>query len=69
MPALRRAVLAPAAPLTRAGYLDVPRLLERLGDVEGFRRRPRPLPILNALAFLDFQPPSPHGKKPVGEKS
>ena len=68
MPALRRAVLAPAAPLTRAGYLDVPRLLERLGDVEGFRRRPRPLPILNALAFLDFQPPSPHGKKMLAKK-
>ena len=68
MPSLRRAVLAPEAPLTRTGYVDVPRLLERLGDVEGFRRRPRPLPILNALALLDFQPPLPHGKKPVGEK-
>ena len=45
-----------AAALTRAGYVDVPRLLERLGDVKEFRRRPRPLPILNALAFLDFQP-------------
>ena len=59
MPALRRAVLAPEAPLTRAGCVDMPRLLERLGDVEGFRRRPRPLPILNALAFLDFQPSRP----------
>ena len=56
MPALRRAVLAPEAPLTRAGYVDMPRLLERLGDVEEFRRRPRPLPIANALALLDFQP-------------
>ena len=56
MPALRRAVLAPEAPLTRAGYLDMPRLLERLGDVEKFRRRPRPLPILTALELLDFQP-------------
>ena len=55
MPALRRAVLAPEAPLTRAGYVDVPRLLERLGDVEKFRRRPRPLPILSALELLDFQ--------------
>ena len=57
MPALRRAVLAPEAPLTRAGYVDVPRLLDRLGDVEGFRRRPRPRAMLTALAFLDFQPP------------
>ena len=57
MPALRRALLAPEAPLTRAGYVDMPRLLERLGDLEGFRRRPRPLPMLRALAFLDFQPP------------
>ena len=55
MPALRRALLAPEAPLTRAGYVDMPRLLERLDDLEGFRRRPRPLPILNALTFLDFQ--------------
>ena len=42
------------APLTRAGYVDMSRLLERLGDVEKFRRRPRPLPIINALALLDF---------------
>ena len=56
MPALRRAVQAPDAPLTRAGYVDMRRLLERLGDVERFRRRPRPLPITKALAFLDFQP-------------
>ena len=58
MPALRRALLSPEALLTRAGYVDVPRLLERLDDLEGFRRRPRPLPILSALGFLDFQPPS-----------
>ena len=55
MPALRRALLAPEAPLTRVGYVDMPRLLERLGEVEKFRRRPRPLPILSALALLDFQ--------------
>ena len=54
MPALRRALLAPEAPLTRAGYVDMRRLLERLGEVEEFRRRPRPLPIVNALTFLDF---------------
>ena len=57
MPALRRALLAPEAPLTRAEYVDVPRLLERLDDAEEFRRRPRPLPMLRALALLDFQPP------------
>ena len=65
MPSLRRAVLATGAPLTRAGYVDVPRLLERLGDVEEFRRRPRPLPILSALSLLDFQPapaPATHGQ-------
>ena len=45
----------PEAPLTRAGCVDMPRLLERLGDVEKFRRRPRPLPILSALELLDFQ--------------
>ena len=54
MPALRRALLAPEAPLTRAGYVDMRRLLERLGEVEEFRRRPRSLPIVNALMFLDF---------------
>lgn len=54
MPTLRRALLAPEAPLTRAGYLDMRRLLERLGEVDEFRRRPRPLPIANALTFLDF---------------
>lgn len=47
----------PEAPLSRAGYVDLQRLLERLGDVEDFRRRPRPLPMWAALEFLDFQAP------------
>ena len=66
MPALRRALLAPEAPLTRAGYVDVPRLLERLGEVEEFRRRPRPLPIINALMLLDFQPSRPGAESGAG---
>lgn len=53
LPAIRRAVLAPEAPLARAAYIDLPRLLESL-DPEKFRSRPNPVPMGRALTFLDF---------------
>ena len=44
---------ARAAPPSRAGYVDMPRLLERLdaGRIRGSRRR---APVLRALELLDF---------------
>ena len=47
-----REMLAVRTP-SRAGYVDMPRLLERL-DAARFRERPEPGPILRALQFLDF---------------
>ena len=53
LPGLRQAVAAHAKTASRAGYVDVPRLLERLDEAR-FRARPRPLPISRALMILDF---------------
>ena len=47
-----RALLA-AQPPSRAGYVDMASLLERL-DENAFRARPEPGPIMRALQFLDF---------------
>ena len=53
LPRLRQAVAAHAKTASRAGYVDVPRLLERLDEAR-FRARPRFLPIFRALMILDF---------------
>ena len=47
-----REMLAARTP-SRAGYVDMPRLLERL-DAARFRAQPEPGPIMKALQFLDF---------------
>ena len=47
-----RGLLAARSP-SRAHYVDMPRLLERL-DAASFRARPEPGPIMRALQFLDF---------------
>ena len=47
-----RELLATRTP-SRAGYVDMPCLLERL-DAASFRARPEPGPIMRALQFLDF---------------
>ena len=52
-PALRQEIAARAETMSRARYVDVPRLLDRL-DVDRYLARPRPTPILRALTFLDF---------------
>ena len=49
-PAVRR--LLAAQPPSRAGYVDMPRLLERL-DAEQFRSQPEG-PVIRALQFIDF---------------
>ena len=54
MPLLQDAVLAPEGPLSRAQYVNLSALIERLGDVEAQRRKPRPLAFTRALGFLDF---------------
>ena len=52
-PALRQEVAARAETMSRARYVDVPRLLDRL-DADRFRARPGSLRIYRALTFLDF---------------
>lgn len=47
-----RALLV-AQPPSRAGYVDMASLLERL-DENAFRARPEPGPLMRALRFLDF---------------
>ena len=53
MPALRRTLAARAEPPSRACYLDMPRLLERL-DAGRFRTNPWLLSTWKALQLLDF---------------
>ena len=53
LPAIRREILARREAMTRARYVDVPRLLERL-DTDRYLAWDRPAPIVNALQFLDF---------------
>lgn len=45
--------LLAARPPARAGYVDVPRLCERL-HADSFRANPQPTPMLRALLFLDL---------------
>ena len=52
-PALRQEIAARLGTMSRACYVDVPGLLDRL-DADRFRARPRPAPIFRALRFLDF---------------
>ena len=53
LPLVRQRLEALAAPPSRAQYVDMPRLLERL-DAERFRAEPRWASIQAALQFLDF---------------
>ena len=53
LPRLRQEVAAHARTASRACYVDVPRLLERLDEAR-FRARPRSTPIMRALRVLDF---------------
>ena len=53
LPVIGRELAARPAPPSRARYVDVPRLLERL-DSARFRQRRRFAPALNALQLLDF---------------
>ena len=52
-PTLRQEIAARAETMSRAHYVDIPRLLDRL-DANRFRARPRPAPFTRALGFLDF---------------
>ena len=62
LPMVRRELAARAVPPSRARYIDMPRLLERL-DADRYRAAPRLSPILNALQILDFRksPDQPEG--------
>ena len=62
LPTVRRELAARAVPPSRARYIDMPRLLERL-DADRYRAAPRLSPILNALQILDFRmsPDQPEG--------
>ena len=51
--AVGRELAARAAPPSRAGYVDMPRLLERLDGAE-VRGRRRLAPVVRALTLLDF---------------
>ena len=53
LPVVRRTLEARAEPPSRARYIDMPRLLERL-DAERFRAEPHVAPIRAALQLLDF---------------
>ena len=53
LPIVRHELAARAAPPSRAGYIDMPRLVESL-DAERYRANPKLSPIINALQFLDF---------------
>ena len=53
LPVVRRKLDARMEPPSRARYIDMPRLLERL-DTERFRARPQIAPIRAALLLLDF---------------
>ena len=52
LPVVRRELASRAAP-SRARYIDMPRLLERL-DADLLRAKPQLMPIHNAVQFLDF---------------
>ena len=52
-PTLRQEIAARAETMSRAHYVDIPRLLDRL-DANRFRARLRPAPLTRALGFLDF---------------
>ena len=53
IPALRQEVATRAETMSRARYVDVPRLLDHL-DENRFRANPRMVVLTRALAFLDF---------------
>ena len=53
LPVVRRMLDARAKPPSRARYVDLPRLRERL-DADRFRANPQFAPLANALQFLDF---------------
>ena len=53
IPPLRQEIIARAETMSRACYVDVPRLLNRL-DADHLRARPRLGPTGKAMAFLDF---------------
>ena len=53
LPVVRRMLEDRVEPPSRAGYLDMPRLRERL-DADRFRAHPQFAPIRTALQFLDF---------------
>ena len=54
LPEIGRGLAARSAPPSRARYIDMPRLLERLDAAHVRRKKPRLAPMLNALQFLDF---------------
>ena len=53
LPVVRRMLEERVEPPARAGYIDMPRLHERL-DAARFRANPQLAPICNVLQFLDF---------------
>ena len=53
LPVVRGMIEGREGELSRSRYLDLPRLLAEL-DPERWRARERPVPVLNALRFLDF---------------